>query len=751
MDPIEARGDQYRPRAPGTVETMQFWYGPYVVPPGNDMNRFDLNLPVGEGFVLSIEPRLRYAQDLTTPTHQHAHIHHAHWLRLDPGNDTDNYTGGLTQWLWGTGDEETRADARRQSAADPKGPVYGGYTRPGYVEPVIYMIHNKTSSPMNAYIVLGIVFAHGSPEQLKQATGREHRNTTGVIFGRTFDVPRRPSGPGEFETARDDPDGPIEWVSTMNGTIVGTGGHLHPGGRTVTIENLGPAAGPCPRTRFSKYGGTTLFRSQAVHRTAEPSEDFQMTIPKAGWRAPVRKGDRLRISGAYENRDHAWYAVMSHAGVYVDQQAPPRGRCRPYLVGKEGRKAFHRKAPDVTKGVLNREWRGQPDPVCGSGAGHSAHHVGGACEREEPDTGPGMDTQLVTIQNFAYTPGGRGLPGQLGAPARVKQGQSLTFVNADQEAGIRLHGDDLPLAMQWSLCGELPDRRRALGLRDARLRPGRWRQPDPVRADPVGHAGREVRVLLPHAPVDARGVRGGRMRRAILAGGALAAALGAAAPAAHADERFVAVPVNMYGSNTVTIDPGEQLIFQNLDLSNHDIVSEGKGANGQPLFKTPLIGPGSEALAQGVPALKGGSYPFYCSVHTFMKATLVVTGPPGGGPSPSPPPSSDTTAPGVSVRIVDTKLSQVKKSRKLRVQATMNEPGNVQLIATVKKGKKVITIAKATKAFTKAARANVTMALTKAGQSELRRRSSAAIKLDGHGTDGAGNVGHGSTSRTLRK
>src|SRR5918912_586009 len=142
-----------------------------------------------------------------------------------------------------------------------------------------------------------------------------------------------------------------------------------------------------------------------------------MTIPKAGWRAPVRKGDRLRISGTYENRDHAWYAVMSHAG--------------------------------------------------------------GPCEREEPDLGPGVDTQLVTIQNFAYTPGGRGLPGQLGAPARVKQGQSLTFVNAAQGAGIRLHGDDLPLAMQWSLCGELPDRRRALGLRDARLRPGRWRQPDP--------------------------------------------------------------------------------------------------------------------------------------------------------------------------------------------------------------------------------------------------------------------------------
>jgi plastocyanin len=437
LEPIVTRGDQYVPKPAGTVETLRFWYGPYVVPPGNDMNRFDLHLPVAEGFVLSIEPRLRYASDLSAPGHQHAHIHHAHWLRVDPGNKQDMYTGGLTQWLWGTGDEETRADARRQSDAEPGGPVYGGYTRPGHVEPVIYMIHNKTSQPMNAYIVLDVVFAHGSEAQLEQATGRDYRSPIGVIFGRTFDVPRVAGGPGEFETARDDPRGPIEWTSTLTGTIVGTGGHLHPGGKAVTIENLGPAPNPCPRTRFSKYGGTTLFRSEAVHRTAPLSEDFQMTIPRGGWRAPVRKGDRLRISGAYENRDHAWYAVMSHAGVYVDVEQPPRGRCKPYLVGREGRKAFHRKAPDLTKGVLNRDWRGAPDAVCGSGAGHSAHHDGGPCERPEPDTGPGLDTSVVTIENFAYTPGGRGLSGALGAPARVKRGQSLTFVNADQGADIR--------------------------------------------------------------------------------------------------------------------------------------------------------------------------------------------------------------------------------------------------------------------------------------------------------------------------
>ncbi|MDQ3933958.1 MAG: hypothetical protein M3340_04930 [Actinomycetota bacterium] len=441
-EPLLDRGDQFQAKPAGTVETLRFWYGPYVVPPGNDMNRFDLNLPVREGFVLSIEPRLRLATDFATPQHQHAHIHHAHWLRLDPGNEEDSYTYGFTQWLWGTGDEETRADARRQSSAEPNGPVYGGHTAPGEVEPVIYMIHNKTSQTMLTYITLDVVFAHGSPAELERITGRPHRSPVGVIFGRTFDVPRKPSGPGVFETARDDPEGPIEWKATRDGTIVGAGGHLHPGGKVVTIENLGSEPNPCPRTRYSKYGGTALFRSEAVQRTAPLSEDFQMTVPRAAWRAPVRKGDRLRISSTYENRDHAWYAVMAHAGVYIDDKLPPRAGCKPYLVGRHAAKTKRkRKKPDLTKGVLNRDWRGPPEPVCGRHTGVSGHHDGvhdgGACEREEPDRGAGVETSFVTIQNFVYSPGDRGLSGAFGAPARVRQGNSLTFVNFDQEAGIR--------------------------------------------------------------------------------------------------------------------------------------------------------------------------------------------------------------------------------------------------------------------------------------------------------------------------
>ena len=424
-EPVSERGDQFAAKEAGTVEKLRFWYGPYAVPPGNDYNRFDLNLPVRNGYVLSIEPGLHRVHDLSIPTHQEAHIHHAHWLRLDPGNGHDNYTSGFTQWLWGTGDEETRADARRQTKADPKGPVYGGQTGPGEIEPVIYMIHNKTAEPLNTWMVLDVVFLHGSEAELEKKTGRDHRSPTGVIFGRTFDVLRNAAGDGTFDTATDDKEGPIEWVSTLEGTIVGAGGHLHPGGYSVTLENLGSEARPCPRTKGNFYGGTALFRSEQVNRHAPLSEDYQMTITRPAWRAPIRKGDRLRINGKYENKRYAWYAAMAHVGLFVDQEQKPRKGCAPYPVRKQKKKI------DLLTGTLNRPWdKFHVMNACGK----QWHRP---CERKEPDRGDGMETNLVTIQGFRYSPGDRGLSGQMGAPPRIRQGTSLTFMNADQQLAIR--------------------------------------------------------------------------------------------------------------------------------------------------------------------------------------------------------------------------------------------------------------------------------------------------------------------------
>jgi len=468
LEPIQHRGDRYSPKPAGTQEDLKFWFGPYVVPPGWDANRFDLDLPLANGFILSVEPRMRRVQDLSMPSHQEAHIHHAHWFAVDPGNEEDNYTFGNTEWIFGNGDEETRADFQERSAADPKGPVYGQFIGASGPQLMIYMLHNKTSQPLSVYIELDVTFLHGTAAEATAALKREIHDVSGVLFGRTFNVPRQPAGDGHYDTTHDEPE-PIIWTSTIDGTLIGTGGHLHPGGERVISENLGSAENPCPSSGPGT-DGTLLLNSNIINRTTPFSEDFQMEVTHPAWRAPLHKGDRIRITGVYENRDHAWYSVMTHQGFYVDEQQAPRGRCTPYLAGglKEqttrtvrkkhvhvrtvrvkrrvrGRTAartvrrrvvhWHKKliteGTAVTAGVRNREWRGAPDTFCG------IEYKAVACERPQAPRPAGDYASTVTIGNFLYIPGDRTLSGALGAPPRVKPGTSLTFVNADQPLNIR--------------------------------------------------------------------------------------------------------------------------------------------------------------------------------------------------------------------------------------------------------------------------------------------------------------------------
>ncbi|MDX6581954.1 MAG: hypothetical protein QOI10_1138 [Solirubrobacterales bacterium] len=434
LDPILQRSDQYLPKPPGTKEDLHFWYGPYVVPPGWDANRVDLQLPVENGMVTQIEPGMRRVSDGSEPSHQEAHIHHAHWFSLHPGSQTDNYTYGFTDWMFGNGDEETKANFDQRSAADPHGPIYGGHIGPEEPQPMIYMLHNKTSQPLVVYIVLDVTFIHGTMDQLNALGGRPYHDVTGVLFGRTFDVPRDPkSKDGTFETAEDDPKGVIQWTSTVDGTMIGTGSHVHPGGLGMTVENYGSEEHPCTDDGQG-YGGTLLLDSHVIwHHGVKFSEDYQTEVTNPAWRAPIHKGDRIRISSRYANRNTAWYEAMAHEGTYIDLAQPPKGHCKPYLVGPAA-KLKGKKRVDVTAGVPNRAWSmHMTDQICGR------RYDAPPCERPLADQpqGPPAPGNTVTISDFQYRPGDRSLAGTDGLPPTVPQGTSLTFVNADQQLNIR--------------------------------------------------------------------------------------------------------------------------------------------------------------------------------------------------------------------------------------------------------------------------------------------------------------------------
>jgi plastocyanin len=457
-DPVSERGDRYIPQPAGTKSEYDFWFGPYTIPPGHDLNRIDLDVPLANGLVTWAEPHILRADDLEEPSHQEMHLHHSHWFALAPGNEEDNYFGGNAEWIFGNGDEETRADFELRTKAKRNGPVYGQYIGAENPQSLIYMIHNKGPQPEVVYVTLKVHFIHGSLGELNALDGRPYHDVRGVLFGRTYDVKRRQHGDGVYETAKDDPRGPIEWTSTVNGTIIGTGGHLHPGGMRVVVENYGSKKDPCPDDGRG-YGGTTLLASDAVFRNAPFSEDFQMEVTDPRWRAPIRKGDRVRISGTYENKKHSWYEVMTHEGLYIDTKQKPKRGCRPYLLGQSTRpprgeklrkvrgepklRYKHNTVPptgrrhgwvDPVEGVVNRRWGPEHDKFCGKRWG------GPRCERPLPDdkaSGGLPATTGVHMADFLYVPGDRALSGSAGAPVQVKKGTSLTFVNEDAGAGIR--------------------------------------------------------------------------------------------------------------------------------------------------------------------------------------------------------------------------------------------------------------------------------------------------------------------------
>src|SRR5256714_8499599 len=173
-----------------------------------------------------------------------------------------------------------------------------------------------------------------------------------------------------------------------------------------------------------------------------------------------------------------------------------------------------------------------------------------------------------------------------------------------------------------------------------------------------------------------------RRLRTVAVVAVLAVAL--AAPAALADDQETAAPPNQYLKPDVTIDQGGKLTFQNNDTVEHDVTARDAGPDGNPLFKSPLTPTGQTSTVKGTEYLAHGDYAFVCSIHPNMTGTLHVTS--NGTPVPRPAPSggggsssgggggsSGTTHPSVALRMLDTRLSAVRRPGALRTRGTVGQ------------------------------------------------------------------------------
>jgi plastocyanin len=243
-------------------------------------------------------------------------------------------------------------------------------------------------------------------------------------------------------------------------------------------------------------------------------------------------------------------------------------------------------------------------------------------------------------------------------------------------------------------------------------------------------------------------VRRWRPALGVLAGMLVAATpmLVAATPAA-ADQRISATTRDQFSNPDVTIDQGEHVTFFNGDLiDEHSVTATGTGRDGRPLFDSGVIRPGAEAPVVGVESLSSGSYPFVCTVHPFMHGTITVTG--AGTPAPRPP---DTTPAQAGLRIGTGNLAAVLRSGRLPLRTTTDEAATVQLTATLRAGRRTVTLARGSTQLDGPGARTERLTLTAAGRRALRRRHVAAVTARASATDTAGNHSQAISHRTLRR
>ena len=211
--------------------------------------------------------------------------------------------------------------------------------------------------------------------------------------------------------------------------------------------------------------------------------------------------------------------------------------------------------------------------------------------------------------------------------------------------------------------------------------------------------------------------------------------LGAAA--AWADETITARPVNQFASAVTTIDQGEKVTLRNLDLSGHDVTAADTGDDGKPLFASALINPGSSGPVVGTEYLTTGTYPFFCSIHPGMEATLEVT----SAGTPAQRPQS-----GVSVKIASGDLQRVVETGRLKLRVRSVKAKLT--LAARKAGKNSLALG-SKKVDWDGGEGRVRLKLTDAARKALRKREKATIIATVTATHAGGHTERATARRTL--
>lgn len=477
-------------RYPGDCRRLKFSYGPIVVKPGqNDVliGPVVIEKPMSDGYVTRFKPNLVRADGKVPPVEQ-VHLHHGTWL------SEPSYGSGP---FFAAGEEKTIAPF-------PRG--YGMPIKASDTWLLLYMVHSAVSEPMETFITYEIDFV---PKAAGDALGLK------PAYPVWLDV--RPSGYPVFNVQRDfggsddkctwpaeqcarfDPFGqkfvgqgepgngtgedlelPAEGETLgragpfKGGTLIGIGGHLHPGGLTNDIELVRPGGATvrvqeryrarkrvrvCTKRRAGrcvkrKTRTRRVARTRVVDRHADktriytgrahywdhddPSQpggpptswDFSMEVqglPR--WGVRVKPGDRLRSNATYDTKLAATYENM---GIAIALLVPHGPDGTPGAPGIDPFEAVWT-APDGPWVPGEENCGPSEGNLCDTGAvthGHYAENGNHSGPSGTLEASRGQPTSEVGIANFVYAPGDLSMVSMTGLPT-VKLGSKLRFTNLE--------------------------------------------------------------------------------------------------------------------------------------------------------------------------------------------------------------------------------------------------------------------------------------------------------------------------------
>jgi plastocyanin len=447
-DPYERRfyraegwgGPNYE-RYPGDCRRLRFSYGPILVKPGqNDVlvEPVKIEKPLRDGYITRFEPNL-VLPDGSVPPIEQVHLHHGTWL------SAPDYGSGP---FFAAGEEKTVAPF-------PKG--YGMPVKGSDLWFLLYMVHSAVQKPMTVYITYDIDFV---PQRRAEALGLK------PAYPLWLDV--RPSGYPVFNVQRDfgGRDGRCTWPEEKcaafdpwgkeivgqgqpgngkgrdlelpaageplgaideftGGTLIGIGGHLHPGGIQNEIDLVRKG-----RAKRIYTGRAAYWKRKKKSEPGGPptSWDFSMRVNGSPfWGVRVKPGDALRSNATYDTTIQSTYENM---GIAVALLAPNTPDGKPTALGVDPFKAPHDRSRRCRSGGL----QAKRPTLCDRGGlvthGHLAENDNHGGPRGEWSARRGSPTNSVAIANFLYAPGDLTTIEMTGVPT-VPLGRTLDFTNYD--------------------------------------------------------------------------------------------------------------------------------------------------------------------------------------------------------------------------------------------------------------------------------------------------------------------------------